>query len=41
MNVLDGLVSNTQQCSKNKKEYPKEVDKNDKIGKDLVEHPLQ
>ena len=41
MNVLDSLVSNTQQCSENKKEYPKEVDQNDKIGKNLVEHPLQ
>ena len=38
MDVLDGLVSNTQQRSENKKEYPKEVDQNDKIGKNLEEH---
>jgi hypothetical protein len=35
MDVLDGLVSDTQQGSENEKEYPEEMNKDDGIGKIL------
>ena len=38
VNNLDGLISNPQKCSEEQKEYPKEVNQNDKIGEYLEEH---